>query len=66
VRCIAIFTKRVAKAVLIGAVAPLMLKTPANSRGLPIDLFNGIRNGVLADQKLLRLQSHGQCADWWL
>ena len=34
-------TKRVAKAVLIGAVPPLMLKTEANPGGLPIDVFNG-------------------------
>jgi non-heme chloroperoxidase len=42
-------TKRVAKAVLIGAVPPLMLKTSANPGGLPIDAFDGIRGGVLAD-----------------
>src|SRR5258705_588532 len=43
-------TTRVAKAVLIGAVTPLMLKTPANPDGLPIDAFDGIRAGVLADR----------------
>jgi non-heme chloroperoxidase len=43
-------TKRVAKAVLIGAVPPLMLKTEANPGGLPVDVFDGIRNGVLADR----------------
>jgi non-heme chloroperoxidase len=43
-------TKRVAKAVLIGAVPPLMLKTPANPGGLPIDVFDGIRANVLADR----------------
>jgi non-heme chloroperoxidase len=43
-------TKRVAKAVLIGAVPPLMLKTPANPGGLPIDVFDGIRKGVLSDR----------------
>jgi len=43
-------TKRVAKAVLIGAVAPLMLKTPANPGGLPIEVFDQIRAGVLADR----------------
>jgi non-heme chloroperoxidase len=43
-------TKRVAKAVLIGAVPPLMLKTAANPGGLPIDAFDGIRAGVLADR----------------
>src|SRR5512132_150931 len=43
-------TKRVAKAVLIGAVPPLMLKTNANPGGLPIEVFDGIRAGVLADR----------------
>jgi non-heme chloroperoxidase len=43
-------TQRVAKAVLIGAVPPLMLKTAANPGGLPIDAFNQIRDGVLADR----------------
>jgi non-heme chloroperoxidase len=42
--------KRVAKAVLIGAVTPLMLKTAANPGGLPMDAFDGIRAGVLADR----------------
>ena len=39
-------TKRVAKAVLIGAVPPLMLKTPANPGGLPIEVFDRLRAGV--------------------
>src|SRR6476659_888025 len=43
-------TGRVAKAVLISAITPLMLKTPANPGGLPIDVFDGIREGVLADR----------------
>jgi len=43
-------TKRVAKAVLIGAIPPLMLKTAANPGGLPIDVFDSIRAGVLADR----------------
>src|ERR1700736_6039578 len=43
-------TKRVAKAVLIGAVPPLMLKTTANPGGLPIEAFDQIRTGVLADR----------------
>jgi non-heme chloroperoxidase len=43
-------TKRVAKAVLIGAVPPLMLKTAANPGGLAIDAFDRIRAGVLADR----------------
>lgn len=43
-------TKRVAKAVLIGAVPPLMLKTDSNPDGLPIDAFNQIRTGVQQDR----------------
>jgi non-heme chloroperoxidase len=43
-------TKRVSKAVLIGAVPPLMLKTAANPGGLPIAAFDGIRAGVVADR----------------
>jgi len=42
--------KRVSKAVLIGAVPPLMLKTPANPAGLPMEAFDGIRASVLADR----------------
>jgi non-heme chloroperoxidase len=41
---------RVAKAVLIGAVPPLMLKTEANPGGLPMEVFDGIRAGVMADR----------------
>jgi non-heme chloroperoxidase len=43
-------TERVAKAVLIGEVTPLMLKTKSNPGGLPIDVFDQIRAGVLADR----------------
>jgi non-heme chloroperoxidase len=43
-------TSRVAKAVLISAVPPLMLKTPANPGGLPIEAFDEIRAGVVADR----------------
>ena len=43
-------TKRVAKAVLIGAIPPLMLKTPANPGGTPIEAFNQLRAGVQADR----------------
>jgi len=43
-------TKRVAKAVLIGAVPPLMLKTAANPGGLPIEAFDQMRAGVLSDR----------------
>jgi non-heme chloroperoxidase len=42
--------KRVAKAVLIGAVPPLMLKTDANPGGLPMEVFDEIRSNVLADR----------------
>lgn len=43
-------TSRVAKAVLIGAIPPLMLKTEANPGGLPIEVFDEIRAGVLKDR----------------
>src|SRR4029077_19177719 len=43
-------TKRVAKAVLIGAVPPLMLKTPANPGGTPMEAFDQIRAGILTDR----------------
>ena len=43
-------TKRVAKAVLIGAVPPLMLKTPTNTGGTPMEAFDDIRASVLADR----------------
>ena len=43
-------TARVAKAVLVGAIPPLMLKTPANPGGLPIEVFDGLRAGVSADR----------------
>src|SRR5881398_2475803 len=46
-------TKRVAKAVLIGAVPPLMLKTAANPGGLPMEAFDQIRAAVLADRSQL-------------
>jgi non-heme chloroperoxidase len=42
--------KRVAKAVLIGAVPPLMLKTEKNPGGLPITVFDSIRAGVASDR----------------
>jgi non-heme chloroperoxidase len=43
-------TKRVAKAALISAVPPLMLKTAANPGGLPIEAFDKIRLGSIADR----------------
>jgi non-heme chloroperoxidase len=43
-------TKRVAKAVLIGAIPPLMLKTAANPAGLPIEIFDQLRASVVTDR----------------
>ena len=42
--------QRVAKAVLISAVPPLMLKTPANPSGLPLEVFDKLRAAVMADR----------------
>ena len=46
-------TKRLAKAALISAVPPLMLKTAANPGGLPMEKFDEIRQGALADRSQL-------------
>jgi non-heme chloroperoxidase len=46
-------TSRVAKAVLVGAVPPIMLKTPAYPGGLPMEVFDGLRAGSLADRSQL-------------
>jgi len=43
-------TKRVAKAVLIASVPPLLVKTPGNPGGVPPSVFDGIRAGVQADR----------------
>jgi len=43
-------TARLAGAVLVGAVPPLMLQTPDNPQGLPIEVFDAIRSGVQADR----------------
>src|SRR3954466_15235386 len=43
-------TGRVAKAVLMGAIPPLMLRTEANPGGTPIDVFDGLRAGLTADR----------------
>ena len=43
-------TGRVAKAVLVSAVPPLMLRTPANPEGTPIEAFDRLRAGVRADR----------------
>jgi len=46
-------TERAAKAVLIGAVPPLMLKTEANPGGLPIEVFDGFREAYARDRTQL-------------
>ncbi len=56
-------TSRVAKAVLIGAVPPLMVRTATNSGGTPLEAFDAMRAGVLADRsqffKDLTVPFHG-------
>jgi non-heme chloroperoxidase len=75
-------TKRVAKAVLMGAVPPLMLKTDANPGGLPIEVFDGFRAAYLADRSQFFLDvasgpffnfnrpgakvSQGLIQSWWM
>jgi non-heme chloroperoxidase len=72
---------RVAKAVLIGAVPPLMLKTDANPGGLPIEVFDGFREGTASNRAQLFLEvasgpfygfnrpgatvSDGVIRNWW-
>jgi non-heme chloroperoxidase len=72
---------RVAKAVLIGAVPPIMLKTDANPGGLPIEVFDGFRAGLAANRAQLYLDvptgpfygynrpgavvSQGVIQNWW-
>lgn len=46
-------TARIARAVLVGAVPPLMLKTEGNPGGLPLSVFDGLRSGSLADRSQL-------------
>ena len=43
-------TKRVAKAVLIGAIPPVMVRSPSNPAGTPIEEFDKLRSAVLADR----------------
>lgn len=72
---------RVAKLVLIGAVPPLMLKTPANPGGLPIEVFDGLRKQLAASRTQFYLDfasgpfygfnrpsakvSQGVIENWW-
>ena len=46
-------SRRIAKAVLIGAVPPLMAKTEGNPQGLPMEVFANLRGGVVADRSQL-------------
>ena len=75
-------SSRVARAVLMGAVPPLMLKTPQNPLGLPIDVFDGFRKAYLADRSQFFLEvasgpffnfnrsgakvSTGLIQSWWM
>lgn len=75
-------TKRVAQAVLMGAVPPIMLKTAANPGGLPMEVFDGFRNAYLADRSEFFLNvasgpffgfnqpgakvSQGLIQSWWM
>src|SRR5207249_11089286 len=72
---------RVAKLVLIGAVPPIMLKTPANPGGLPLEVFDGLRQQLAASRAQFYLDfasgpfygfnhagakaSQGVIQDWW-
>lgn len=75
-------TRRVKKAVLMGAVPPIMMKTAANPGGLPIEVFDGFRRAYLADRAQFFLNvasgpffgfnrpgakvSEGLIRSWWL
>ena len=75
-------TKRASKAVLVGAVPPLMLQTPNNPLGLPSTVFDGFRAGYLKDRAQLYIDiptgpfygynrmgakaSQGVIDSWWL
>jgi non-heme chloroperoxidase len=75
-------TKRVAKAVLMGAVPPIMLKTKNNPGGLPMEVFDGFRKAYLADRAQFFLDvasgpffgfnrpgakvSQGMIQSWWM
>ena len=74
-------TERIARLGLVSAVPPLMLKTPDNPGGLPLDTFDAIREGTLADRAQQYLEfasgpfygynrpgakpSKGVIASWW-
>src|ERR1700704_2613805 len=50
---------RVAKLVLIGAVPPIMVKTPANPGGLPLEVFDGLRKALAANRAQFYLDFAG-------
>ena len=72
---------RVAKAVLIGAVPPVMVKSEKNPGGLPLEVFDGIRSALVANRAQLYLDlpsgpfygfnrpgakvSQGTITNWW-
>lgn len=72
---------RVAKAALLGAIPPLMLKTDTNPDGIPIEVFNGFRSALAANRAQFYLDvpsgpffgfnregaevSQGQIQNWW-
>lgn len=75
-------TKRVKKAVLVGAVPPIMVKSPGNPGGLPLEVFDGFRAAYLADRAQFYLNvasgpfygfnrpgakvSQGLIQSWWM
>jgi non-heme chloroperoxidase len=75
-------TDRAARAVLIGAVPPVMVQKESNPEGLPIEVFDGFRTALLADRAQLYLEiptgpfygfnrpgakvSEGLIRKWWL
>jgi non-heme chloroperoxidase len=75
-------TSRVARAVLVSAVPPIMVKTENNPGGLPLDVFDGLRQSFLADRSQFFLDvptgpffgfnrpgakvSQGMIQSWWL
>lgn len=72
---------RIAKAVLIGAVPPVMAKTPSNPDGIPMEVFDGFRSALIANRAQFFLDiasgpffgfnregakvSQGQIQNWW-
>src|ERR1041384_5548055 len=57
---------RVAKLVLIGAVPPIMVKTPSNPGGLPIEVFDGLRQQLAATRAQFYLDGQAARIGWGL